>query len=75
MEVARFIGSHNLSIASLSIRCGAVAKAAAGEGLIAWLVVGTWYARDLFAKGVALSAAVLFILSAASAVALGLAGR
>src|SRR5690349_19292573 len=74
-DVARFMGSHNVTVASLSIRCAAIALAALGEGLLAWLVVGTCYARDLFAKAVALSAAVVFLLSAASAVALGLAGR
>src|SRR2546421_2407087 len=67
-EVARFMGSHNLPVAALSVRCAAVALAAAGEGLLAWLVVGTWYGRDLFASAVALSATVLFLLSAASAV-------
>ncbi len=74
-EVARFMGSHNVAVASLSVRSAAIALAAAGEGLLAWLVVGTVYGRDLFARAVGLSATVIVLLSAVSAVALGLAGR
>ena len=74
-DVARFLGSHNVAVAALSVRCAAVALGAAAQGILVWLVVGTIYRRDLFTSAVALSAALICLLSAVSAVALGFAGR
>ena len=69
----------NLAVVTWAVRCGAVALAAAAEGLLAWLVIGKIWRqqvqRDSFSLALGLSAALVFMLSAASAVALGLAGR
>jgi hypothetical protein len=74
-------GASNLAIVTWAVRCGAVALGAAAEGLLAWLVIeNIWRQqpppqRDPFTLALGLSAALVFMLSAASAVALGLAGR
>ena len=75
-------GASNLAVVTWAVRCGAVALGAAAEGLLAWLVIGNIWRqqqrprqRDPFALALGLSAALVFMLSAASAVALGLAGR
>ena len=73
-------GVSNLAVVTWAVRCGAVALGAAAEGLLAWLVIGGIWRRqvrqrDPFALALGLSAALVFMLSAASAVALGLAGR
>ena len=78
--VATYFAPHILAVVSWAVRCGAVALAAAGEGILATCVVGNVRParvgrRDAFAGVVGLSAALVFMLSAASAVALGLAGR
>jgi hypothetical protein len=76
----------NLAVVTWAVRCGAVALGAAAEGLLAWLVIGKIWRpqpqpqqrpphRDPFMLALGLSAALVFMLSAASAVALGLAGR
>src|SRR5437763_817147 len=70
-------GAANLAVVTWAARCGAVALGAAAEGLLAWLVIGRIWRRqrDPFTLALGLSAALVFMLSAASAVALGLAGR
>jgi hypothetical protein len=68
-------GPADASLAAMSLRCAAVATAAVGEGLLVLLVVGNLWRRDGVTKWFALSAALVFLLSAAGAVALGLAGR
>jgi hypothetical protein len=72
----------NLAVVTWAVRCGAVALGAAAEGLLAWLVIGKIWRqpqrpqqRDPFTLALGLSAALVCMLSAASAVALGLAGR
>src|SRR5258706_14828589 len=68
-------GAHNLRIARMAVRCGAVALASAGEALLLMLVVSGVYKRDAITGILAGLAILVFMLSAASAVALGLAGR
>ena len=68
-------GAHNLRIARMAVRCGAVALASAGEALLLSLVVRRVYKRDPITGILAALAVLVFMLSAASAVALGLAGR
>ena len=68
-------GAHNLRIARMAVRCGAVALASAGEALLLLLVVRRVYKRDAITGILAGLAVLVFMLSAASAVALGLAGR
>lgn len=74
-EIAVYLGAHNQAIVTWSARCAAVALAAAAEGLLAMLVIGNLWRRDAFTSAVGLSAALIFMLSLVSAVALGLAGR
>ena len=74
-DIATRMGLHNLKVATWAVRCGAVAMVAAAEALLAGLVVGSIYKRDAFTSMLGLSAALVFVLCAASAVALGLAGR
>ena len=74
-NVAFFLGAHNLAVASWSVRCGAIAILAAGEAILVMMVLGNIWRRDWLTKALGLSAALVFLVSGASAVALGLAGR
>jgi hypothetical protein len=68
-------GAHNLRIARIAVRCAAVALASAGEALLLILVVRKVYKRDAITGILGALAILVFMISAASAVALGLAGR
>jgi hypothetical protein len=73
--LATYLGAHNLRVATWAVRCTAISLLAAGEAFIALLVLGNIWRRDWFTNALGLSAALVFMLSTASAVALGLAGR
>jgi hypothetical protein len=68
-------GAHNLKVARMAVRCGAVALASAGEALLLILVVRRAYKPDAITGILGALAILAFMLSAASAIALGLAGR
>src|SRR5437016_3503105 len=74
-DLATRMGAHNLTVVTWAIRCAAVALIAAAEALLLLLVIANVWPRDLLTSILGLSAALVFVLSAASAVALGLAGR
>ena len=67
--------SRTPALAASALRCAAVAIAAAGEGLLVLLVLAHVWRRDRMTHVLALSAALVFLLSTAGAVALSLAGR
>jgi hypothetical protein len=73
--IAAYVGGRNLAVLAWAVRCAAIAVLAVGEGVLVLLVVARVWRRDVFTTAVALSAALVFMLSGASAVALGLAGR
>lgn len=74
-EAASFLQGHNRAVVAWAVRCAAVALIAAGEAVLGMLVIGNLWRHDLFTRVLVLSAALVFMLSTASAVALGLAGR
>jgi hypothetical protein len=74
-DFAALLGAHNLRIAGWSAKCTAVALVAAGEAILLLLVIRPAFKRDAFTSILAPLAVLVFMLSAASAVALGLAGR
>ena len=74
-DLATRMGAHNLAVVTWAVRCAAVALVAAAEALLLLLVIANVWRRDLITSALGLSAALVFVLSAASAVALGLAGR
>lgn len=73
--LATYFGAHNFRIATWAVRCAAISLLAAGEACIGLLVIGNIWRRDWFTNALGLSAALVCMLSTASAVALGLAGR
>lgn len=74
-DAATYLHAHNRVVYAGAVRCAAVALVAAGEAVLAVFVIGNLWRRDLFTKLLVLSAVTVFMLSVASAVALGLAGR
>ncbi len=74
-NAAAYLHAHNRIVFAWSVRCAAVALIAAGEAVLAVFVIGNLWRRDLFTQLLVLSAVMVFMLSFASAVALGLAGR
>jgi hypothetical protein len=74
-DLATRFGAHNLALVTWAVRCAAVALVAAGEAQLVFLVIANVWRRDLLTNLLGLSAALVFALAAASAVALGLAGR
>ena len=74
-EAATFLHARNRVVFAWAVRCAAVALIAAGEAVLGMLVIGNLWRHDLFTRVLVLSAALVFMLSTASAVALGLAGR
>ena len=74
-EAATVLHAHNRVVVAWAMRCAAVALVAAGEAVLGILVIGNLWRHDLFTRVLVLSAALVFMLSTASAVALGLAGR
>jgi hypothetical protein len=71
---ARFSGRDS-SVDAMAARCIAVAMLGLGECLIVMLVIGNVWRRDTLTNLLGLSALIVFMLSTAGAVALGLAGR
>src|SRR5258706_15444942 len=73
-DFATGFGAHNLRNMRMAVRCGAVALASAGEGMLLMLVVRRDYKRDAI-TGILVALGLLsFMLFAATAVALGVAG-
>jgi hypothetical protein len=74
-QVARGLGARNVAVVGWSVRCAAVAVGAVAEAVLGLVVIGNLWRRDGFSSALGLLAALVFMLSAVSAVALGLAGR
>ena len=74
-DAATYLHAHNRIVVGWGVRCAAVALFAAGEGVLGLFVIGNIWRRDLFTNALLLSAALVFMVSTASAVALELAGR
>lgn len=74
-DAATYLHAHNRHTFGWAVRCTAVGLIAAGEAVLVVFVIGNLWRRDLFTKLLVLSAVTVFMLSVASAVALGLAGR
>ena len=74
-NAALYMHAHNRVVFGSAVRCASVALAAAGEAVLLIFVIGNLWRRDLFTNWLVLSAVTTLMLSVASAVALGLAGR
>lgn len=72
---AQVAGARSIATVTWAVRCAGVAAIAGGEALLALVVVGNVWRRDGVTQVLGLSAAVVFLLSTASAVALGVAGQ
>ena len=74
-DLATRLGAHNLRIEIWAVRCAAVALTAAAEALLMLLVVRLIYKKDAITSILGGLAMLVSMLSAVSAIALGLAGR
>jgi len=73
--VVNWVGWEKRTIGAWSVRCAAIALIAAAEAILLALVVERVYRPDGVCARAKLSALLVFMVCAVSAIALGLAGR